>query len=132
MKWKFKIYSKLDHGKNIHWLYSQWYAVKIALEMKRLKGKKSWMWKSRFVDSCVKIINDKSKSGFLKKIWIILCLLLEQYFNIAELVAYIFLQSVLIIMQCYDIIRETKYVTVLTDKKLKQSLKGLDFGQYLE
>lgn len=35
-------------------------------------------------------------------------------------------------MQSHDIIREIKCVSVLTDKKLKQSWKGLDSGHYLE
>ena len=56
-------------------------------------------------------------------IWINLFLLLEYYFNIGELAAYIFLQNVLIIIHIYGIIRfekgEMRWVSVLTDKELK-------------
>lgn len=63
------------------------------------------------------------KSNLDFKIWIILFLLLEQYFSIIKLAVYIFLQNVLIIMQIYGIIRfgkgEMRWVSILTDKELK-------------
>lgn len=85
------------------------------------------MSKSRFMDDCFVIINTKNKSGFFFLIWIILFLLLEQDFSITELAAYFFLQTVLIIVCIYDIIRfekgEMRWVSIVTDEELKTKHK---------
>lgn len=60
-------------------------------------------------------------------ICIILFLLLQQDFSNTELAAYIFLQTVLIIMHIYGIIRfekgEMRWLSILTDKELKTKHK---------